>query len=140
MKKSRIWIVVFVMLALLIPVTVQAAGTFYCSSAIATGGDGTFASPWACQTQAQLDDIIDNQICALNGGGVLFRILDGSYQFFRIEIVNGACTITDTAEYAGSPPNTGALPLPLILAIAAGAGALMLGVGFALRKQKGAAV
>lgn len=134
MKKTRILIVAAVLLALLIPAAVQAAGTFYCSTLIASGGEGSFADPWACGTDAQFNDVIDT-ICTTHGGGVLFRIFDGSYVFYRFEIVNGVCTTTDTAEYAGSPPNTG-FPLPLILAIAAGTGVLLLGAGLVLRQKR----
>lgn len=141
MKNIRIAIVLAVVLALLIPMTVNAAGTFYCSSLIASGGDGSYAYPWACADQTQLDYIIYDVICNQYSGGVLFRILATSYIYYQIEwlVVDGqsVCTITNSAEFPGYPPDTGVeLPAPVIIGgIAALGGALIL-AGMYIRRKR----
>lgn len=138
MKNFRIFLIVSVLVALLIPMTVHAAGTFYCSALLSSGGNGTWASPWACSSEAQLNTVIYDYICARYGGGHLYRIFAGSYVYYRIDWVPGTqtCTIGYTAEFPGYPPNTGPdLPLPLILAAGGAAGAVLLVAGLTLRRK-----
>ncbi len=138
MKKFRILMIVTVLITLLVPMSVMAAGTFYCSALISSGGNGTWHNPWACSTDAQLDTVIFDYICQDYGGGHLYRIFSGSYVYYRIEWVPGAqgCRITYTAEYPGYPPNTGPdLPLPLILAGVGAVGAVLLLGGLTLRRK-----
>jgi len=139
MKKMRILMVAAVLIVLLIPFSVQAAGTFYCSALLASGGHGTYASPWACSTQAQLDTVIYDYICNGYGGGTLYRILATSYVYYRIEWIPGSqtCQITYTAEYPGYPPNTGPeLPLPLMIAGGVAVGAILVVAGLTLRRKE----
>ena len=46
------------MVAGMIPSAVNAAGTFYCSTSVTTGGTGTLDDPWACSDDTQLDAIV----------------------------------------------------------------------------------
>jgi len=137
MKKLRFVLVVAVLLALLVPFTVQAAGTFYCSASYSGGGSGTYADPWGCSTQQELDYVINTLICGRYGGGVLYRLFPTSYVFYDIVYIAGqGCTIRFQAEYPGRPPSTGVnLPAPLVATLAV-AGALVIGgVGLALRRK-----
>jgi hypothetical protein len=140
MKKSRYLILILVFAALLIPATVYAAGTFYCSTLIAEGGNGSYAYPWACSTDAQFNHIVYDVICGQYGGGNLYRIYASSYVFYQIEwqtVENQAvCTIVYQAEYPGYPPDTGVeLPMPLIIGAAVAAGGALLLVGLVLRRK-----
>jgi hypothetical protein len=138
MKKIRILMIVAVFIALLIPVAVSAAGVFYCSASISSGGDGSYAYPWACSTDAQVNSIINDVICRQYNGGHLYRIFANSYVYYRITPVAATvpqCTVTQT-EYPGYPPNTGPdLPLPLILGTAAVIGVVLVGAGLTLRRR-----
>ena len=84
MKKLRYVLIVAILLAVLIPFTVQAAGTFYCSASYSGDGSGTFANPWGCSTQQELDYVINTLICGRYGGGVLYRLFPTSYVFYDI--------------------------------------------------------
>ncbi len=138
MKKIRILMIVAVLIAVLIPVAVSAAGVFYCSALISSGGNGSYSFPWACSTEAQLNDIIMNVICFQYDGGHLYRIFSNSYVYYRITpaaATTRQCTVTST-EYPGYPPNTGPdLPLPLILGAAAVLGIVLVGAGLTLRRK-----
>lgn len=137
MKKIRVLLLAALLIAVLIPVAVSAAGVFYCSTLIGSGGNGSFANPWACSTNAQLQNIIQDIICTRYYGGNLYQIFSGYYVHHRIEWVAGrqTCTVTST-EYPGFPPNTGVdLPLPLLLASVAVAGVALVGVGFLLKRK-----
>jgi len=140
MKKLHIALIVAFLLALLLPFTVQAAGTFFCSATRTQGGDGTYADPWACKTQDQLNFVINDVICTRYGGGILYRLFPYSYVYYDIvQVVQNdqtTCVIRRQAEYPGYPPNTGVeLPAPMIAAFAVG-GALVLGfVGMMLRRK-----
>lgn len=138
MKKIRILFIVAVIIASLIPVAVYAQGVWYCSTLIAEGGNGSYAYPWACGTNAQFDYIVYDVICEQHGGGFLYRIYSGSYVFYEIGSVDGGqCDIIYQNEFPGYPPDTGVeLPMPLILgAVAVGGSALLL-TGLALRRRK----
>ena len=140
MKKLHFALIVAFLLSLLLPFTVQAAGTFFCSATISQGGDGSYANPWACSTQDQLNVVINTNVCADNGGGFLYRLFPYSYVFYDIvqTTQNGqtTCVIRRQVEYPGYPPNTGVeLPAPMIAALAVG-GALVLGfAGMMLRRK-----
>ncbi|MCZ7551091.1 MAG: hypothetical protein B6D39_02945 [Anaerolineae bacterium UTCFX2] len=137
MTKIRILFVAAVLIAVLIPVAASAAGVFYCSTLIGSGGNGTYAFPWACSTNAQLQHIINDIICQTYRGGHLYQIFSGYYVHHSIVWVGTGqtCTVTST-EYRGYPPNTGVdLPLPLILAAVAVAGVALVGAGMMLKRK-----
>jgi len=142
MKKMRIIMVAAVLMMLLIPTAVSAAGTFYCSALKSSGGVGTYANPWACSTDAQLNTVIYVYVCYQYGGGHLYQVYENSYIYYRIErvpVVTGQyeCRITFRGEYPGFPPDTGPdIPLPLILGAAAVAGGLLLVAGITLRRRR----
>ena len=137
MKKIRILIIAAVLVALLIPASVSAAGVFYCSTLIETGGTGTWADPWACSTQDQFDHIVNDVICRQYGGGHLYEIFTDYYVYYQIEWDGEDCDVVYTSRYPGYPPDTGVeLPMPLILSLAVAGGAALLLVGFILRRKK----
>ena len=138
MKKFRLLIIVVVLIALIIPVAVSAAGTFYCSANVTSGGTGTYWDPWACSTDAQLDTIIDDVICDQYYGGYLYQIFSTSYRYRVITWYSATdCRVTYTADYSGYPPYTGVeVPVPLIIGGAAVVGALMLLAGIMLRRRR----
>jgi hypothetical protein len=137
MSKLKIAVILAVLLGLLIPVGVSAAGAFYCSTLIGSGGYGTFSDPWACSTQAQLDYIVQDVICEHHAGGHLYQIYSGYYVYYRIDWYGpNECVIAYQTRYPGYPPDTGVdLPMPLVIGGAAAAGALLLVVGLMLRKK-----
>ena len=137
MSKIRIAVIVAVLAALLIPVSAFAAGTFYCSALKASGGSGTFWDPWACSTQTQLDNIIQDVICEDYAGGHLYRIHSDYYVYYRIDWYGqNECQIGFQSRYPGYPPDTGPdLPLPLIVGVAVAGGGLLLVAGFVLRRK-----
>jgi hypothetical protein len=135
MKKIRIFIIIAVLISLMIPATVSAAGSFYCSTLRASGGSGTWADPWACATEPQFAAIVDT-ICEQYIGGFLYQIFDGYYVVYEIEWDDG-CEIISTNRYPGYPPDTGPdLPMPVILSIAAASGAALVLVGTVMRRRK----
>lgn len=136
MNKMRLALIVALLMALMIPMTVQAAGVFYCSTLRASGGTGTYADPWACGTQAQIDTVVYSYICNA-GGGWLYQIYANEYVYYRIEWVGKQCQITWQQRYPGYPPNTGVdIPMPLLVGGALTLGAVMVVGGVALRRRK----
>jgi hypothetical protein len=140
MSKLRIALVAALLVALLSPFAVLAAGTFYCNTGITSGGNGTYASPWACNTPDQLHYVIYDLVCARYGGGVLYAIRPGGYTYYNIAYTsqNGqwVCNITYQADYPGYPPNTGVdLPAPLIAALAGAAALVLVVAGLLLRRK-----
>lgn len=136
MKKIRFLFLAAVLIAVLIPAAASAAGVFYCSAYKNSGGAGTWANPWACSTDAQVANLIE-QICYQYYGGHLYRIFSNSYVYYRIEWggTQTRCTVTST-EYPGYPPNTGVdLPLPLLLGLGASVGIVLVGAGMMLRRK-----
>ena len=141
MNKIRMAILIGAVLALLIPTAVGAAGTFYCSTLINSGGNGSFANPWACSTDQQFNTVVYDYICNRYGGGNLYRIFVDSYIFYRIEWIyqnnQRVCSIVYQSEYPGYPPNTGPdIPYPLVLGSAMTGGAVLIVSGLALRKKR----
>jgi hypothetical protein len=139
MKKLLVLTVCAVLLALMVPAAVSAAGVFYCSTTRASGGNGTYNDPWACGTNEQFNWVVYDQICYRYGGGHLYRTWPGSYVYYRIDWIaeRQTCEITYQSEHPGYPPYTGAeFPVPLILGGAAAVGVLFLGAGLALRRRK----
>lgn len=140
MSKIRLAFFLVLLLALALPVAVSAAGTFYCSTLIASGGNGTYAYPWACSTNEQFNYVVYDRICNVYGGGHLYQIYSGYYMYYRIEWLytnnQRTCTITYRAEYPGYPPNTGVdLPMPLIIGGVAGLAVVLLLAGVYLRRK-----
>ena len=137
MKRRSIVLLATVLLALAIPLTVYAAGYYYCTTLpTAGGGNGTYAYPWACSTNEQLNHIIYDLICSY-GGGVLYQIHADSYVYYQIAWVgNNVCQITFQARYPGYPPRTGVeFPMPLIVGVAVGMAILLVVVGLLLRRR-----
>ena len=137
MKKKLLIILIFgLLVALLIPATVSAAGSFYCSALKASGGVGTWSNPWACSTDAQLDDVVDT-ICNVYGGGHLYRIHSNYYVYYRIDYYGyNECIIGYQATYSGYPPDTGPdIPLPILITGGVGLGAILVVAGLLIRKK-----
>ena len=140
MKKLRITLILAILAALMIPIAVQAAGAFYCSANRTTDGAGTYANPWACSTQEQLDYVIYDLVCQTYHGGVLFRMFPTSYVFYEIAWlgpnIQEPCSIVRQIEYPGRPPRTGVeVPAPLIASLAVFAALALGGVGMILRRK-----
>lgn len=140
MKKFRIFAIVAVLIAVLIPVAVSAGGVFYCSTSVTSGGNGSYYNPWACSTDAQLDTVINDRICDTYYGGYLYQIFPGSYRYRVITWYSAAdCRVTYTADYTGYPPYTGVeVPVPIIIGVVALVGTGMLVAGVVLRRKKNA--
>jgi hypothetical protein len=140
MKKFRILAIVAVLIAVLIPVAVNAGGVFYCSTNITSGGSGSYYNPWACSTAAQLDYVIDDRICDIYHGGYLYQIFTNSYRYNIITWYSADnCRVTYSADYTGYPPYTGVeVPVPIIIGVVALVGTGMLVAGLALRRKKNA--
>ena len=138
MKKFRMIIIFSVLVALLIPGTVSAAGVFYCSTTDATGGDGSYDDPWACTDAAELDIVINDQICDIYTGGYLYQVFPDSYRYHVVTWYSvDDCRVTSTVDYAGIPPYTGVeVPTPYIVAGAVVLGAGLLVAGIFLRRKK----
>ncbi len=136
MKRRSIVLLVVLVLALAIPVTVYAAGYYYCTTLLTSpGGNGTFNYPWGCSTNDQLNHVIYDLICSY-GGGVLYQIYSDSYVYYQIAWVGNVCQITFQARYPGYPPNTGVeFPLPLVVGVAIGAAILLVVVGLLFRRR-----
>jgi len=136
MKKRTIVLLATLVLALAIPVTVYAAGYYYCSTLpLGPGGNGSYSYPWACSTDAELNHIIYDLICSY-GGGVLYRIYSDSYVYYQIAWVGDVCQVTFEARYPGYPPNTGVeFPMPLIIGVAIGVAILLVVVGLLFRRR-----
>jgi hypothetical protein len=138
MKKKNIVAILAILIAVLIPITVSAAGTFYCSSSVTTGGTGTLTDPWACSDDTQLASVINDQICDIYSGGDLYQIFPGSY---RLHVVTwyavDDCRVTATYDYAGYPPSTGVdLPTPYIVGAAALVGAGLIAAGYFIIRRR----
>ena len=137
MKKNFLIILILSLLvALLIPATVSAAGSFYCSALKASGGAGTWSNPWACNSQAQLDDVVDT-ICDVYAGGHLYRIHSDHYVYYRIDYFGPYdCAIGYQATYPGYPPDTGPdIPIPILIMGGIAVGALLVVAGLLIRRK-----
>ncbi|MCJ7718101.1 MAG: hypothetical protein MUO54_16490 [Anaerolineales bacterium] len=142
MKKMRILAILAVLIAVLIPGLVSAAGTFYCSTSVTTGGTGSLDDPWACSDDTQLDTVINDQICDIYAGGDLYQIFPDSYRYHVVTWYSvDDCRVTATYDYAGGPPYTGVdVPTPYIVGAVALAGAGLLAAGIMIRRKKVTAV
>lgn len=146
MKKLRniLLIAVFaVMVAGMVPTAVNAAGTFYCSTSVTTGGTGTLSDPWACSDATQLDTVINDQICDLYSGGDLYQLFPNSYRYHVVSWYSITdCRVTATYDYAGYPPSTGVdLATPYVIGIVALVGVGLVAAGYViLRRRKQVAV
>jgi LPXTG-motif cell wall-anchored protein len=137
MKKKILIIVILVLLvALIVPATVSAAGTFYCSALKASGGNGSWSNPWACSNQSQFDDVFDT-ICNVYGGGHLYRIFSDHYIYYRIDYYGqNECVIGYESRYPGYPPDTGPdIPMPILITGGVAAGALLVVAGLLIRRK-----
>lgn len=146
MKKFRniLLIAVFaVMVVGMVPSAVNAAGTFYCSTSVTTGGTGTLSDPWACSDATQLDTVINDQICDLYSGGDLYQLFPDSYRYHVVSWYSTTdCRVTATYDYAGYPPSTGVdLATPYVIGIVALVGVGLVAAGyFILRRRNQVAV
>jgi hypothetical protein len=138
MKKIRLIAVLAIMAALLIPGAVNAAGTFYCSTSVTTGGTGTLADPWACSDDTQLQSVIDDQICAVYSGGDLYQLFPASYRYHVVTYYSlDDCRVTATYDYAGYPPSTGVeVATPYIVGGVALLGAGLVAAGLLIRRKR----
>jgi hypothetical protein len=141
MKKFRLIAVLAIMAALVIPGAVNAAGTFYCSSSVTTGGTGTLTDPWACSDNTQLQSVIDDQICAVYNGGDLYQLFPASYRYHVVTYYSADdCRVTATYDYAGYPPSTGVeIATPYIVGGVALLGAGLVAAGLFIRRKKASA-
>lgn len=140
MKKLRLIAVLAIMAAMLIPVAVTAAGTFYCSSSVTIGGTGTLTDPWACSDATQLQSVIDDQICAIYNGGDLYQLFPASYRYHVVTFYSlDDCRVTATYDYAGYPPSTGVeIGTPYIVGGVALLGAGLVAAGLLIRRKRAA--
>jgi hypothetical protein len=138
MKKLRILTILAILIAVLIPVAVSAAGTFYCSSSVTSGGTGTLADPWACSDATQLDSVINDQICDVYSGGDLYQIFPSSYRYHVVTWYSvDDCRVTATYDYAGYPPSTGVdVPTPYIVGAIALVGMGLVAAGFIIIRRR----
>jgi len=138
MKKYRLIAALAIMIALLIPGVVTAAGTFYCSSSVTTGGTGTLTDPWACSDDTQLQSVIDDQICDIYNGGDLYQLFPASYRYHVITWYSmDDCRVTATYDYAGYPPSTGIeVGTPYIVGGVALLGAGLVAAGLLIRRKR----
>ncbi len=138
MKKLRFLAILAVMIALMVPVAVSAAGVFYCSTSVTTGGSGTLGDPWACSDDTQLDSVINDMICDTYFGGSLYQIFPDSYRYHVITWYSAVdCRVTSTTDYAGGPPYTGVnLPTPYIFGAVTLVGVGLLAAGIVIRRKR----
>ena len=141
MKKLRMILIIAifaVMVVGLIPTAVEAAGTFYCSTSVTTGGSGTLDDPWACSDAAQLQSVIDDQVCALYSGGDLYQIFPSSYRYHVVTWYSATdCRVTATYDYAGYPPYTGVdVASPYIVGAVALVGAGLVAAGIIIIRRR----
>jgi len=136
MKTKSIVLLAILVLALAIPVTVYAAGYFYCTTLpTGPGGNGSYNYPWACSTNEQLNHVIYDLICSY-GGGVLYRIFSDSYVRYQIAWIGNVCQVTSEVRYPGYPPSTGVdFPMPLVIGVAVGVAILLVVVGLLFRRR-----
>ncbi|NQS91363.1 MAG: hypothetical protein HQ574_03055 [Chloroflexi bacterium] len=142
MKKFRVLAIFAILVAIMIPSAVSAAGTFYCSSTVTTGGTGTLTDPWACSDATQLDSVINDQVCDIYSGGDLYQLFPDSYRYHVVTYYSVTdCRVTATYDYAGYPPYTGVnIATPYIIGIVALAGAGLVAAGFFIRRKRAAAI
>jgi hypothetical protein len=141
MKKLRniLLIAIFaVMVVGTVPSAVNAAGTFYCSTTVTTGGTGTLTDPWACSDATQLDTVINDQICDLYSGGDLYQLFPSSYRYHVVTWFSATdCRVTATYDYAGYPPSTGVdVPTPYIVGAAALVGVGLIAAGYVIIRRR----
>ena len=138
MKKLRLIVILAILIAVMIPAAASAAGTFYCSSSVTTGGTGTLEDPWACSDAPQLDSVINDQICAVYNGGDLYQIFPSSYRYHVVSWYSlDDCRVTATYDYAGYPPSTGPdVPTPYLVGAVALFGAGLVAAGFIIIRRR----
>jgi len=138
MKKMRLIAILAILIALVIPLSASAAGTFYCSTSVTIGGSGTLTDPWACSDDTQLDSVINDQICDIYNGGDLYQIFPSSYRYHVVTYYSSVdCRVTATYDYAGYPPSTGVeVPTPIIVGGVALVGAGLVAAGLLIRRRK----
>ena len=141
MKKFRLIAILAIMIALLIPGAVNAAGTFYCSASVVAGGTGTLADPWACSDAIQLQTVIDDEICDVYSGGDLYQIFPASYRYHVVTWYSvDDCRVTASYDYAGYPPSTGVeIGAPYIVGGVALLGAGLVAAGLLIRRKRATA-
>jgi hypothetical protein len=141
MKKLRKILIVAifaVMVVGLVPSSVNAAGTFYCSTTVLSGGTGTLDDPWACSDDTQLQSVIADQICDLYSGGDLYQLFPSSYRYHVVTWYSTTdCRVTATYDYAGYPPYTGVdIATPYMIGIIALVGAGLVAAGYVLIRRR----
>jgi hypothetical protein len=137
MKKFRIAVIfAVIILAFLIPLGVFASyDIFYCSYDVSSGGDGTWKYPWACETAAEFDAVVDD-ICSY-GDGILYEIVPKGYYRHVIKWEGKACGVYSSDFYHGYPPHTGiTLPPPLMVSGALVIGLSLFAVGLVVYRRR----
>ncbi len=138
MKKLHYFLLLAILMALLIPASVSAAGTFYCSTSLTVDGDGSYANPWACPDATELDKVVNDYICDTYFGGYLYEIYPDSYRYHVVTYYStDDCRVTSTLDYAGLPPSTGVnVPSPYIIGSITLLGLGLIGGGIYLRRKR----
>lgn len=149
MKYLAVCMGVLLVSLLMVP-ALGAAGDFYCSADVLTGGQGTAAEPWACVTVDQFNARVA-EVCRA-GGGTLHFVFTGGYVTYT---VNPDCSVTSNPPNPGTPdsdiiivdvpdpsvpsPNEpptagGDLPLPSLVIVALLAAGGLIAAGLLLRR------
>jgi hypothetical protein len=136
MKKSMLVFTILLLLSL-IPASVFAATpVYYCSAFVASGGSGTFDSPWPCQNQTQLNAVFA-EACK-PGYAIVYQIVSNGYWRHTVEDpADGPCKVTSSVFYNGVPPDTGiAVPMPLLVGGLLALGIALIAGGFFVYKKR----
>jgi len=141
MKKLRniLLIAIFaVMVVGMVPSAANAAGTFYCSTSVTTGGTGTLDDPWACSDDTQLASVVDDQVCDIYSGGDLYQLFPDSYRYHVVTWYSATdCRVTASYDYAGYPPYTGVdLATPYVIGIVALVGVGLVAAGYIIIRRR----
>lgn len=149
MKYLAVCMGVLLVSLLMVP-AMSAAGDYYCSADVLTGGQGTAAEPWACVTVDQFNARVAD-VCRA-GGGTLHFLFTGGYVTYA---VNPDCSVTPSSPNPGRPdsditivdipdpsvpsPTTpptagGDLPLPSLVMLALLAAGGLIAAGMLLRR------
>jgi len=136
MKKFTLALIILLLLAVIPASAFASTPVYYCSAFVASGGDGSFDSPWACQNQTQLNAVVA-EVCK-SGYAVLYQIVSNGYWRHTVEDpTDSACKVTSSVFYYGQPPDTGiAAPMPLLIGGALALGAALLAGGFLVYKKR----
>lgn len=136
MKKLSLLMIVLFLFALIPSSAFASVPVFYCSYDAAPGGDGSYDAPWQCANSDQLAAVVA-EVCK-SGYAILYQTVDTGYYRHTIEDpVDGACKVTSSVFYQGTPPDTGiALPAPLLVGMALTLGAALVAGGYFVYRKR----